>query len=57
MQHMFQPSQSKELLILGFIIPWSKQGIRIVNRNGNFCKWAWVGKIIAETKVDARVEQ
>ena len=28
-----------------------------MNRNGNFCKVTWVSKIIAETKVDVRVEQ
>ena len=33
------------------------QGIINWNRNGNFCKGAWVSKVIAEAKVDARVEQ
>ena len=33
------------------------QGIIDMNRNGNFCKGTWVSKIVAETKVDARVEQ
>ena len=35
------------------------QGIIIIimNRNGKFCKGTWVSKIIAETKVDARIEQ
>ena len=28
-----------------------------MNRNGNFCKGTQVSKIIAEAKVDARVEQ
>ena len=28
-----------------------------MNRNGNFCKGTCVSKLIAETKVDARVEQ
>ena len=28
-----------------------------MNRNGNFCKGAGVSKVIAEVKVDARVEQ
>ena len=32
------------------------QGIINMNRNGNFCEGTSVGKIIAETKVDARVE-
>ena len=35
----------------------SAQGIIDMNRNGNFCKGTGVGKIVAETKVDARVEQ
>ena len=33
------------------------QGIIDMNRNGNFCKGTCFSKIIAETKVDARVEQ
>ena len=28
-----------------------------MNKNGNFCKGTYVSKFIAETKVDARVEQ
>ena len=28
-----------------------------MNRNGNFCEGTWVSKVIAETKVDARVKQ
>ena len=28
-----------------------------MNRNGNFFKETWVSKVIAETKVDARVGQ
>ena len=34
----------------------AKQGIIIMNKNGNFRKRTWVCEIIAETKVDARVE-
>ena len=34
-----------------------KQGIVDMNRNGNFCKGTCVSKVIAEIKVDARVEQ
>ena len=33
------------------------QGTINMNRNKNFCKGTWVSKVIAETKVDARVEQ
>ena len=33
------------------------QGIIIMNRNRTFYKGTWVSKVIAETKVDARVEQ
>ena len=35
----------------------SIQGAINMNRNGNFCKGTWIRKVIAETKVDARVEQ
>ena len=33
------------------------QGIIDMNRNGNFRKGTCVSRLIAETKVDARVEQ
>ena len=33
------------------------QGVIDMNRNGNFCKGTCVSKVIAETKVDARVDR
>ena len=44
---------NKQLLTWAYL----KQGIINMNRNRNFCKGTWVRKVIAETKVDARVDQ
>ena len=39
------------------MLQYFDQGIIDMNRNGNFCRGTLVSKIVAEAKVDARVEQ